>query len=111
MRELADYLAKHPEQFAREQRFTFRQVFLNRQKRGEQLEADTAALLARLRQDPSADISGVGDSLLLPQEFTSEPQQGVASQFGPEFAAALARSNAGEWSGPIPSGYGVHLVL
>ncbi len=109
--ELADYLAKHPDQFAQEQRFTFRQVFLNPEKRGDQLEADTAALLAKLKQHADADISALGDSLLLPHEFTGESQHAVASQFGQEFAAALAKLKTGEWSGPIQSGYGAHLVL
>ena len=62
--ELADYLAKHPDQFAQDQRFTFRQVFLNPEKRGDQLEADTAALLAELkRRGADADVSTLGDSL------------------------------------------------
>ncbi|MCI0540744.1 MAG: peptidyl-prolyl cis-trans isomerase [Verrucomicrobiales bacterium] len=110
--ELADYLAKHPGQFAQEQRFTFRQVFLNPQKRGDQLEAEAATLLARLKQDgATADVSTLSDSLLLPQEFADEPQRAVAAQFGSEFAVALAKVKPGEWSGPIQSGYGTHLVL
>jgi hypothetical protein len=110
--ELADYLAKHPGQFAPEQRFTFRQVFLNPQKRGDQLEADTAALLAKLTQNgAAADVSTLGDSLLLPHEFTDEPQRGVASQFGQAFAVELSKVKPGDWRGPIQSGYGVHLVF
>lgn len=110
--ELADYLANHPEQFVQEQRFTFRQVFLNPEKRGDRLEADTTALLAKVKQNGAdADLSALGDSLLLPDEFTSESQHAVASQFGQEFAVELAKLKAGEWSGPIQSGYGTHLVF
>jgi parvulin-like peptidyl-prolyl isomerase len=110
--ELADYLAQHPGQFAQEQRFTFRQVFLNPQKRGDQLEAEAATLLARLKQEgTNADASALGDSVLLPGEFTDEPQGAVASQFGPEFAVGLAKVKPGEWTGPLQSGYGAHLVF
>ncbi|MCI0539570.1 MAG: peptidyl-prolyl cis-trans isomerase [Verrucomicrobiales bacterium] len=110
--ELADHLAKHPSQFAQEKRFTFRQVFLNPQKRGDQVEGDTTALLAKLEQDGAkADTSTLGDSLLLPHEFADEPQRAVAAQFGQEFAAGLAKLKPGEWSGPIQSGYGTHLVF
>jgi parvulin-like peptidyl-prolyl isomerase len=110
--ELADYLTKHPEQFAQEQRFTFRQVFLNPEKHGDQLEANTTALLSKLKQQGAdADVSALDDSFLLPREFDGEPQRGVASQFGQEFAIALAKVKTGEWSGPIQSGYGAHLVL
>ena len=30
--------------------------------------------------------------------------------FGPDFAASLLRQEAGRWSGPVASGYGLHLV-
>ncbi len=110
--ELADYLAKHPAQFAREQRFTFRQVFLSPERRGDRLEADAAALLVDLKQHgAAADVSVFGDSFLLPHEWSDEPQRGVASQFGPRFATTLGKLNLGEWAGPIQSEYGAHLVL
>jgi parvulin-like peptidyl-prolyl isomerase len=34
----------------------------------------------------------------------------VAKEFGPGFADALFASAAGAWGGPIPSGYGWHIV-
>ena len=97
--------------FAQDQRFTFRQVYLNREKRGEHLDADAAELLARLTRQPLADVGELGDELLLPREFTDEAQRDVAAQLGRDFAAALANLTDGQWSGPIRSGYGVHLVL
>ncbi len=110
--ELADYLAKHPDQFAEEQRFSFRQVFLSAEKRGDQLEVDAATLLADLQQrGAEADLSTLGDSFLLPREFNNEPQRDVTSQFGGEFAVELAKLKPGQWSGPIHSGYGAHLVF
>lgn len=110
--ELVDYFAKHQERFASEQHFSFRQVFLSPEKRGDQLDADATTLLAKLKQEgANVDVSALGDSLLLPHEFTGESQRGVASQFGEEFAAELAKLKTGEWSGPIQSGYGNHLVL
>ena len=81
--ELADYLAKHPNQFAEEQRFSFRQVFLSPEKRGDHLEVDAATLLADLRQrGADTDLSTLGDSFLLPREFNNEPHRDVMSQFG-----------------------------
>src|SRR6185503_15985777 len=59
--ELADYLAKHSENFRQEQRFTFRQIFLNPEKRGDALETDAVTLLADLRQRGArADVSALG---------------------------------------------------
>jgi len=110
--ELADYLAKHPDQFAEEPRFTFRQVFLSPDKRGDRLEADATQLLADLKkQGTETDIAELGDSSLLPQDLADASQRSVVSQFGSEFTRALAKLKPVEWSGPIQSGYGVHLVF
>lgn len=109
--ELADYLKNNPDRFANEPEFTFRHVFLDPEKRGDRLPADAAALLAKLnKQGAAADASSAGDNLLLPWEFTDEPRHAVVAQFGEKFAAGLTKVNVGEWSGPIQSGYGTHLV-
>jgi hypothetical protein len=110
--ELAEYLAANPEDFRQEQRFTFRQVFLDPKKRGDRLDADVAGLLAELKpQGDQSETGALGDSLLLSNAFSSEPRSGVAAQFGPQFAAALAKATPGEWGGPFTSGYGLHLVF
>jgi hypothetical protein len=110
--ELADYLVKHPDQFAQEQRFSFRQVFLNPEKRGDRLETEASTLLAELvPRGVDADVSTLGDSFLLPREFNNESERDVASQFGRNFAVELAKLKPGAWSGPIQSGYGAHLVF
>ena len=69
-------------------------------------------LLADLKRTAHRPTSStLGDSFLLPHEFADESQSAVAAQFGPEFAGQLDRLKTGEWTGPIRSGYGVHLVL
>jgi hypothetical protein len=109
--ELADYLANHPEEFEQAARVTFCQVYLNPDRHGAQLEADAAALLAQLREDgASTDLAQVGDRLLLPREFVKEPSDAIAAQFGLAFASKLEEVSPGEWSGPLRSGYGLHLV-
>jgi hypothetical protein len=109
--ELETYLSAHPDDFLEDSRTSFRHVFL-REDRGERLESDAAELLAQLRRaGPEADVSMLGDGLLLPGEFTLERQQGVAAQFGSEFAEALDEIAVGAWAGPLRSAYGLHLVL
>lgn len=110
--ELAAYLAKHPDAFRQDQRVTFRQVYFNPDKRGEKLAADAAQMLADLKaKGAQAGSSELGDPSLLPPALANEPQRGIESSFGGEFAAALAKLPAGEWSGPVPSGLGTHLVF
>jgi hypothetical protein len=104
--ELAGYLAKHPDAFRQDGRVTFRQVFLSADKRGERLAADAARLLSDLKtRGPGADISGLGDTTLLPPSMTAEPQHRVESTFGGDFVAGLDGADMGKWTGPIRSGF------
>ena len=109
--DLNAYLAAHPEVFRVEQRFTFRQIYLNPQKHGDQLAQDAAQLLSRLNQaGDKADALAQGDSFLLERDFTALPACEITKQFGEGFAAKLGGLPTGQWQGPIESGYGVHLV-
>ncbi|HSR90641.1 MAG TPA: peptidylprolyl isomerase [Gemmatimonadales bacterium] len=108
--QLHAYLAAHQDAFSVEPRFTFRQVFLDPRRRGDQLSHDAAHLLARLRQ-ASTDPDTVGDASMLDHSFGALPASLVAAQFGDQFAAALGKLPIGQWHGPVASAYGAHLVL
>jgi hypothetical protein len=93
-------------------RFTFRQLYLNPEKHGANLAHDAAQLLAHLNQAGNkADISVLGDPLMLERSFKAEPGSEIAKQFGDKFAAKLRELAPGQWQGPVESGYGVHLVF
>jgi hypothetical protein len=110
--DLNTYLRAHPESFRVEPRITFSQVYLNPERHGKNLAHDAERLLAQLkRAGGKADISELGDSLLLEQTFQSVPASEVERQFGKEFADELVRLSPGQWQGPVESGYGVHLVM
>lgn len=112
--ELAAYLAENSEDFRVEPRFTFVQVYLDPDKRGDKLEADARGLLDVLSRKPNMDVSGMGDRILIPQAQEDISLQKIASMFGRDFADSLevlqAEDVQGQWVGPIPSGYGLHLV-
>lgn len=109
--ELNAYLQTHADKFRVEPRFTFRQVYLNPDKHRATLAADTARVLAQLRQTGGkADSSALGDTSLLERDYTALPASDIAKQFGEQFAAKLRELAPGEWQGPVESGYGVHLV-
>jgi hypothetical protein len=106
------YLQMHPDSFRVEQRFTFRQVYLNPEKHGADLARDAAQLLAQVRLAGSkADLTAFGDPFLLENEFVAVPASEVTKQFGEKFAAKLGGLVPGQWQGPVESGYGMHLVL
>jgi hypothetical protein len=110
--DLDAYLCAHPEAFRVERRFTFRQVYLDPAKHGDNLGHASEKMLAQLqRAGGDLDSSALGDSLLLEHMFKSVPAGEIAKQFGEEFATKLGELSLGRWQGPIESGYGVHLVL
>lgn len=47
---------------------------------------------------------------MLPAGLQAAPAFEVERVFGSEFAAALKALPAGEWTGPVRSGFGLHLV-
>jgi hypothetical protein len=110
--ELADYLAKHSDRFRVEPRFTFRQVYLNAERRGDALKKDAERLLAELNQtNANADFKKLGDATLLSPELAEVRATEVVNQFGEEFTRQLTQLPKGRWDGPVTSGYGVHLVF
>lgn len=113
--ELQAFLDTYPDNFRREPRLSFRHVMLDPQRRGAALDEDARALLARL-QAAGADgdlgtLETLGDSRLLPEGLDGAPLRDVVGVFGEAFARELLRVEPGRWSGPVRSGYGVHVVL
>jgi hypothetical protein len=110
--DLRAYLRAHPEAFRVERRFTFRQLYLNPDRHGGNLQLDATKLLGRLNQTGgTADVIEMGDPSLLEHQFDAVPASEVIKQFGEKFAAALNDVAPGLWQGPIESGYGAHLVF
>lgn len=107
--DLAAYLAAHPDKFEEAPRVAFAQVYLDAQKRGPSAQADAAALLASLKKDQSL-AAEAGDASLLPPSMPLSSRQDIAQLFGDDFAGAVVVLPAGGWQGPIPSGFGLHLV-
>ncbi len=108
---LAAYLQSNRGTYRVESRLSFRQVFLDPQRRGEKLDADAAGLLDALRsRGDRLDLASIGDSLMLESRYEDVSETDVARLFGQAFADVLALQPTGQWRGPIMSGYGVHLI-
>lgn len=109
--ELQAWLARHPEAFRVEPKLAFKQVLLRGDLRGASATADAAQLLGKLRTaGPEADTSKLGDASMLPSDVPLQPLRDVANTFGQEFADALLKLEPGQWSGPVASSFGLHLV-
>jgi hypothetical protein len=108
--DLAKYLETHPDEFMIDAEVTFDQVFLDKEKRGDNLLSAAQEILVKLRAGTITDFSTVGDQTLLPSSMSSAPLRSISRQFGDDFSKSLADFPVGTWSGPVTSSFGLHLV-
>jgi hypothetical protein len=110
--ELQNYLKQHPDKFRTEPAVAFRQVFLNPNQRATATAHDAKLLLARLSTiGPDVDIKTLGDPLMLPREMPLSSRTEVARLFGNGYADEVLKLTPGQWSGPVQSAFGLHLVF
>jgi hypothetical protein len=108
--ELEVYLKTHPEAFAVDPAISFQQIFLNPQRRGAAIEQNAEDLLKTLKANPEIEATALGDASLLPPETPLTSLKSIDHMFGGEFADAIGKAKAGAWTGPIASGFGLHIV-
>jgi hypothetical protein len=110
--DLQAWLDRHPDTFRVDPRVAFRQVYLSPIHRGTSLKADAEKLLVKLRAaGPEGAIERLGDATMLPAEQPLQPLREVARTFGEDFAQDLLKIEAAQWTGPVESPFGLHLVL
>ena len=110
--ELQVWLAEHPDSYAQPARFTFRQIYLNPDRRGDAVRSDAERMLAALRStDHTLAPQELGDGSLLQHAYADYRTNMVESSFGQAFAEHLAALPMNEWSGPVESSFGLHLVI
>jgi hypothetical protein len=110
--ELQSFLEAHPGTFQTEPLFSFRQIFFNPQRHGENLHRDVARVLDALQRSGShVPQTALGDPFLLQQSFDDVTLPDLKKTFGEHFASAISSLPVASWQGPIDSGYGVHLVF
>jgi hypothetical protein len=91
---------------------SFSHAFVSRERHGASAEARARDLLEALRTDriEPADAPRRGDPFLLGAHVPLRSAPDLAHQFGRAFADAVTALAPGQWSGPIASSYGFHLV-
>ena len=110
--EIEAWYSDHEESYADPARYSFRQVFFSAERHGDTLEADVGRVLEELRSTTApADPESLGDPSLLEFRYEEFDADAISSIFGHAFASDLASAPTGEWSGPIESTYGQHLVF
>ena len=86
---------------------TFAQVYVSPDS-----GSDAEELLRLLRRDDPAlsDIAGWGDPIMLEPVYRGAAEREIRNAFGEAFAERIVTLPPGSWEGPVPSGFGLHLV-
>jgi peptidyl-prolyl cis-trans isomerase C len=110
--ELQTYFAEHQERYQEPALYTFTQVFIDPDKRGDTTLDGAAAIKATLiaKGDAIEDAGALGDDFMLQNYYPEKDQAEIQKFFGSGFAESLVELSPGQWQGPVLSGYGVHLV-
>jgi hypothetical protein len=108
--ELDAYLKANAAAFEIDPMLAFQQVFLNPQRRGDTIAQDAASVLEALLTNPATDRALFGDPTLLPPDLPLSGKTSIGQTFGADFAEDLNKAPLGQWSGPVDSAFGLHLI-
>jgi hypothetical protein len=110
--ELQAYFGNNRDRYQEPVRYTFTQVFIDPDKRGDTTLDDAEAIKATLIAKGNAieDAGALGDNFMLQNYFPEKDPVEIQKQFGSGFTESLVKLSPGQWHGPVLSGYGAHLV-
>ncbi len=105
--ELKIWFEQRKDQFVIPERRSFSHVFLSPETHGENIEAVANALLPTITDE---NWKQKGDPFILNREFSRQSPAEIRRDFGSKFTAELFAIEGKNWTGPISSAYGLHLV-
>ena len=100
---LEKFYADHADAFATAPRIGFTQILVP-----DAQPSAAESILAALAD--GANPAELGQRTLLPASMPASPPTAVDGTFGAGFFDRVSTLLPGQWSGPIPSGYGQHVV-
>jgi PPIC-type PPIASE domain len=109
--DLERWYQDHLDAYSAESEIAFRQVFIDRDRRGASARAAAEQILAELRQQSDVDAADRGDVTMLPASMPASSVSEVARTFGQDFADRVLGLEPGRWQGPVESSFGLHLVF
>jgi hypothetical protein len=107
--DLRAFMKKRPDRYLVDPQVSFQQVYVNGDKRGKNASNDAAEILGKLNS--GADPDTVGDPSLLESDIKLSPMWDISKQFGEQFSRKLLELKPDTWTGPVQSGFGLHLVF
>jgi hypothetical protein len=110
--DLQAYFEENRDRYQQPLRYTFTQVFLDPDKRGNATLDDAESIKAQLIAGGEAikDPGVFGDDSMLQNYFPEKDAIEIQKSFGRGFVETLIGLSERQWQGPILSGFGTHLV-
>jgi PPIC-type PPIASE domain len=108
--ELQRFYATYAQRFRSDARISFRHIYFSPHRRADARSDAMDALRLLLEEGNALTTDELGDRLLVETEFHDASGQSISGAFGPDFARAVFSLEPRAWSGPLESGYGLHLV-
>jgi peptidyl-prolyl cis-trans isomerase C len=102
--QLQAMIDQDPARYAEDPRTSFEQIYLGADSPDTRKGAEVQ--LPKLRRGEGVPTLPIP----IPGRFTDASSADISGQFGDEFTLALRNVPPGQWSGPIASGLGLHLV-
>ncbi|VAW04086.1 hypothetical protein MNBD_ALPHA04-386 [hydrothermal vent metagenome] len=107
-RELKSWFSDNRDRFNISERRSFNHVYFSPERHGDALERAANAAAEKLNN--GADWKSLGDPFMQKRTYVALPEGEVKRAFGPDFAKAVFALPKGQWSKPIGSAFGLHLV-
>jgi hypothetical protein len=106
------FYEEHLEDYRLPPRLTFSHIYFSSDQRGEETTRDAERIRVALNALPEPPVRAPdrGDRFILEHDYESVTPAEIGRLFGPDFGERLSSLGVGTWSGPITSGFGLHLV-
>lgn len=104
--ELAAYYQANQARYAAPERVALRHVFFS----NDRTEVSPPVAASDALRALKAGGRVTGDPSMLPQSYADVTIETLERDYGEPFAKAVAAAPVGQWTGPVESAYGLHLV-
>ena len=108
--ELRDYMLAHKDEYLSPASLSFEQIYFDPANRGANTEKDLLATLEAIRQGSvkAAKVSGDPSDIAARKSYATAPS--IARVYGMAFVQILMNLELNEWTGPVESALGLHIV-